>query len=381
MKKTLLTIAMAVVSLALSAQKCCEAGCEMTFYAPVDDPIAVARQANAYFMAKYPDPTEPTNVKRLRPSNLWTRGVYFEGLMALYKVDPQPEYIDYIDRWGAFHKWTARNGVKTVHADDQCCAQTYLERYFQIGGDEKIKYVIENFDKQIARGTCRDWTWIDAIQMAMPAYAMLSKATGDRKYIDYAMQSYIWTRDTCGGGCFNKAESLWWRDANFVPPYKEPDGKNCYWSRGNGWVYAAYVRVMNELSPKDPYYKVIKKDYLAMTKALLACQREDGFWNPSLVSQDFAGKELTGTSLFLYGMAWGINHGLLKKKDVLPAMKRAWVAAVSCVHKDGFLGYVQGSGDRPASSQPVTYVREPDFDDYGLGCFLLAATEWSKCPL
>lgn len=33
------------------------------------------RLANNYFMEKYADPTEPTNVGKIRPSNLWTRGV------------------------------------------------------------------------------------------------------------------------------------------------------------------------------------------------------------------------------------------------------------------------------------------------------------------
>lgn len=366
MKKTILLISCLVLTLSASAQ------------ATKTEVLDLARRANTYFMHKYEDPTQPSNVKRQRPSSLWTRAVYYEGLMLLNDVAPSSEYISYVDKWASFHKWTPRNGVTTVHADDQCCAQTYLERYMQVGGDEKITFVKECFDKQIARGTCQDWTWIDAIQMAMPAYAMLSKVTGDRKYIDYAMKSYVWTRDTCGGGCFNKEEHLWWRDANFVPPYKESDGKNCYWSRGNGWVYAAFCRVMNQLPAKDKYYKQLKNDFVLMSKALLALQREDGFWNASLASQDFAGPELTGTALFLYGMSWGINKGILNKKEFKPAIDKAWKALATCVHKDGFLGYVQGSGDRPASGQPVTYEREPDFDDYGLGCFLLGATEYSK---
>ncbi len=340
--------------------------------------MELARLTNDYFMTKWSDPTEPTKAKKLRPSNLWTRAVYYEGLLALNQIDPQDRYTQYIDKWGDFHKWMPRNGVKTVHADDQCCAQAYLERYNQVGGGQRVEYVMENFDKQIARGTNRDWTWIDAIQMAMPAFAQLSNITQDRKYIDYAMRSYTWSRDTCGGGLFNVEEGLWWRDANFVPPYKESDGKNCYWSRGNGWVYAAYARVMDELPKKDKYHKALKKDFIMMSKALLPLQREDGFWNASLASQDYAGKELTGTALFLYGMAWGVQNGYLKKKEFMPAIEKAWTAIASCVHNDGFLGYVQGTGDRPASSQPVTYVKEPDFDDYGLGCFLLGAAEYYK---
>ena len=347
--------------------------------AVAQQPLELAKRANDYFMAKWSDPSAPTNAKKLRPSNLWTRGVYYEGLMALNSVEPDERYMDYVDRWGTFHKWMPYSSrLTTVDADHQCCAQTYFMRYQMVGGEEKVASMRKNFDNQISDGSVEHWFWIDAIQMAMPAYAMLTQITGDRKYLDYAMRSYLWTRNECGGGLFNKAEGLWWRDKNFVPPYKETDGKNCYWSRGNGWVYAALVRVMQTLPKNDKYFKQLKADYLLMTRALLSVQREDGFWNASLASQDFAGPELSGTSLFLYGLSWGMNNGLLKGRQYRDAADRAWQACASCVHRDGFLGYVQGSGDRPASSQPCTYYREPDFDDYGLGCFLLGATEYSK---
>jgi rhamnogalacturonyl hydrolase YesR len=117
-----------------------------------------------------------------------------------------------------------------------------------------------------------------------------------------------------------------------------------------------------------------------MCKALLPLQRKDGFWNVSLMdSTNFGGKELTGTSLFVYGFAYGINNGLLDKKIYKPAVVKAWNAmAKDCVHANGFLGFVQGTGKEPKESQPVLYDREPDFEDFGLGCFLLAGSEVSK---
>ena len=58
-------------------------------FAQTDDVLNTARLTNDYFMSKYSDPTLPTNVKRIRPSSLWTRAVYYEGLMALNTIDPQ----------------------------------------------------------------------------------------------------------------------------------------------------------------------------------------------------------------------------------------------------------------------------------------------------
>ena len=357
-----------------------------------------AQKTNNYFMMKYSDPTLPTNVKKVRPSSLWTRAVYYEGLMALNAIDPQQRYIDYAMTWADFHKWTPRNGVNTLDADDQCCGQTYVELAALKGGDQKalLTNVIANLDHQMVTPNSKKqtstpkaktnvnslygwWTWIDAIQMAMPLYMQIANVTGEQKYRDHAMQMYRWTRNECGGGLFNTKDGLWWRDADYVPPYKEKDGKDCYWSRGNGWVYAAIVRCMNQLSPKSKEYKELKKDFLLMSKGLLSCQHEDGFWHASLVSDaDYPTPEMTGTALFLYGMAWGIQQGLLKDKIYRPACDKAWQALASCVHNDGFLGWNQGTGKEPSAGQPVTFDSVPDFEDYGTGCFLLGASEYYK---
>ncbi|MCR4604308.1 MAG: glycoside hydrolase family 88 protein [Prevotella sp.] len=351
-----------------------------------EEVLKVARCANDYFMQKYEDPTVPTNWKRVRPSSLWTRAVYYEGLMALYDIDQQQRYLDYTDKWANFHQWTPRNGIKTCDADDQCCSQTYLMRYQQQKEEKMMAPTRENLDQQMTKGSPKGggsiygwWTWIDAIQMAMPIYMQMYKLTGEAKYRDHGMKMYRWSRNECGGGLFNVKEGLWWRDADYVPPYKEPDGNQCYWSRGNGWVYAALVRCMNELSPKEKAYKELKKDFLLMSEGLLKCQREDGFWNPSLVSSNYAMPETSGTSLFLYGMAWGIQKGYLKEEVYKPACDKAWKAmAEQAVHPDGFLGWMQGTGKDPSAGQPLSYTRIPDFEDYGTGCFLLGATEYYK---
>ena len=377
MKKIILTLMVFLATMTATAQE-----------GKGNEVMSTLRLVNDYFMAKYADPTLPTNVNRIRPSSLWTRAVYYEGLMALYEIDANPQYTDYTDRWASFHQWTPRNGVKTNDADDQCCGQTYVDRYFQSGGEEKIAKVIENLDNQMQTPNPKAenelygwWTWIDAIQMAMPLYMQIYKVTGDRKYADHAMKMYRWSRNTLAGGLFNEKEGLWWRDKDYVAPYQTPDGKNCYWSRGNGWVYAALVRCMNQLSPKDKFYKELKKDFLTMSAALKACQRqEDGLWNPSLVSYaDYGGKEMSGTALFLYGMAWGIRMGFLKAAEYKSVCDRAWEGLVrDCVHPDGFLGWAQGTGKDPSAGQPLSYTKVPDFEDYGTGCFLLGGTEYYK---
>ncbi|WP_163324594.1 glycoside hydrolase family 88/105 protein [Draconibacterium mangrovi] len=342
------------------------------------DVIEKMEQTNAHLMKKWPDPGVNVITNKERPSNLWTRAVYYEGLMALYSIKPDPAYLQYAIDWGESHKWGLRYGSDSRNADNQCAGQTYIDLYNIEQKPERIKDIKASVDLMLKTDKTDDWDWIDALQMAMPVFAKLAILTGDSKYSERMYKMYMDTKVT--QGLYNKKDGLWWRDADFTPPYTEPNGEDCYWSRGNGWVVAALVRVMDILPEDDPHYKEYLKTYKEMMKAVLPIQREDGFWNASLHDpNNYGGKEASGTSMFVYGMAWGVNNGILSAKKYIPAITKGWNAlATESVHEDGFLGYVQGTGKEPKDGQPVTYTSKPDFEDYGLGCFLLAGSEVYK---
>jgi len=338
--------------------------------------------ANKYFMEKWPDVGKTIITDRERPSNIWTRGVYYEGLMALYKLNPDPAYLDYALRWGEFHKWGLRDGVKTRNGDNQCCGQTYLDLYLiDPSQKNRIMDIKESIDNMMITDKVDDWFWIDALQMAMPVFARLGYIFKDERYFMRMNEMYLHTKLSEGTtGLYSHDDHLWWRDKDFLPPYREPDGEDCYWSRGNGWVVAALVRTMEFIPQKSPYYKEYRKTLREMLSALVKVQRDDGFWNVSLHDPDhFGGPELTGTALFTYGMAWGINNGIISRKKYLPLVLKAWNAMVAkSLHPDGFLGFVQGTGKEPKDNQPVGYDVVPNFEDFGLGCFLLAGSEVYK---
>jgi rhamnogalacturonyl hydrolase YesR len=346
--------------------------------------LAAMRLTNQYFMNKWSDVGKPIVTDRERPSNIWTRGVYYEGLMALYAVEPdkaqKKKYYDYAVSWGEAHKWGLRSGPRTRNADDQDCGQTYIDLYNIDKKEERIKDIKAAIDNMKQSGRVNDWTWIDAVQMSMPVFAQLGVLYKDNSYFDYMYKMYNHTKRIEGGGLYNASEGLWWRDKDFVPPYKEPNGEDCYWSRGNGWVVAALVRVLAITPKSDPHYTEYQDDLKAMLAALVKVQREDGMWNVSLHDPThFGGKEITGTSLFVYGMAWAINNKLVDAKVYKPVITKAWNAMLKdSVHPNGFLGWVQGTGKEPKDSQPVGYDNEPNFDDFGLGCFLLAGSEVYK---
>lgn len=353
-------------------------------YTPTLETVMEAMQrANDYFMAKWPDPgldIDYPSRGRVYESNLWTRAVYYEGLLELYRLDPQQRYIDYTLAWGDAHHWGLRGApdpVRLRNADNQCAGQTYIEMFRMFGRPEYIEDIKMAVDGMMATDKIDDWSWIDAIQMAMPVFGLLGTTEGDSGYIDRAHEMYLHTKNVEGGGLYNPADGLWWRDADFTPPYTEPNGADCYWSRGNGWVIMAMARML-EILPADVEYRTEYEQMIRdMSEALVKVQREDGFWNVSLHDPGhYGGRELSGMAMFVYGMAYGVNNGILDRAVYEPVIYKAWNAMVNdALHQNGFLGYVQGTGKEPKEAQPVTYDREPDFDDYGLGAFLCAGCE------
>jgi rhamnogalacturonyl hydrolase YesR len=379
--KLILSAACVILSCSLSA---CVIGGKSKTAVKMPGKTAVLQKmtlANTWFMNKWPDPGKPIVTNKERPSNIWTRAVYYEGLISLYQVDPQKKYYDYAVAWGEAHHWGLREGITTRNADNQCCGQTYIDLYMMDRKPERIKDIKDCIDNVVNNPQNDDWWWIDAMQMAMPIYARLGLVCKDGRYFDKMYQMYQYTKSSHGDkGLYNPQDHLWWRDKDFDPPYKEPNGKNCYWSRGNGWVLAALSRVLDILPANAAGHDEYLSDFKDMAAAIAAVQRPDGFWNASLHDPDnFGGKETSGTALFTYGIAWGINNGILDKDKYLPVVVKSWNAMVKeAVHANGFLGYVQGTGAKPSDGQPITYDHVPDFEDYSLGAFLLAGFEMYK---
>ena len=52
-----------------------------------------------------------------------------EGLLALNEVAPQPRYVEYAMDWAVANLWGFRGGSHTRNADNQCCAQVYIDLY------------------------------------------------------------------------------------------------------------------------------------------------------------------------------------------------------------------------------------------------------------
>ena len=347
-------------------------------------------------MGKWPDPTIDVVTDRARPSNLHTRAVYYEGLMGLYAVETdalrKAQYYDYAVRWGESpsHPWQVTNGsVTTINADSHACGQPYLDLYAIEPEPVRIQQIEASIRNLIASGDVSAWWWIDALKMAMPVFARLGVLRNDPAFFEGMWGLYSHTRNTAGGGLLDAASGLWWRDADYTPDatyIRSPAGESIYWSRGNGWVMAALARVLEALPANEPHRPTYEADFRALAAALVPLQRADGFWNSSLTIPNPCesagqpgedGPETSGTALVTYGLGWGIRRGLLDPGVYGPVLVKAWNGMIDvALRDDGFLGWVQSTGPAPCSSPgPLGAGVAPNFEDLGLGCFLLAGSE------
>ena len=120
--------------------------------------LKVTLQVNDYFMKKYADYRTPSFVKKVvRPSNIWTRSVYYEGLMALYSIYPADEYYLYAKEWADYHQWGFHRGTTTRNADNYCASQIYLDLYNICPDPEKIRKTKANMDMLVNTPQVNDW--------------------------------------------------------------------------------------------------------------------------------------------------------------------------------------------------------------------------------
>lgn len=358
--------------------------------APVQ--LAAAPPAGASIMAE----REPIRIAtrlaewqlgRLTPETAdprsWEQGVFWAGMTALADAGGPPEIREAIFRMGRATEWLP--GERPFHADDHVIAQAYLWAAKNGAGPaaraptrEAFDYIVRNPPRLTLAFVVppsgyedteclKRWCWCDALFMAPPAMIELSRQTGDPRFRRFAMREYWATTDFL----YDPAERLFYRDSRFFDR-RDDKGRKLFWSRGNGWVFASMPRII-PLLPKGSADRVrLEGLFREMAGRLRELQKPDGYWGPSLLAPEDSPPESSGTGFFTYGMAWGIRAGLLDRAEYEPVVRRGWSALVQSIQPDGRLGWVQQVSDRPENVSPT------DTQFYGVGAFLLAASEVSR---
>ena len=308
------------------------------------------------------------------PPRGWEMAPLYIGVLALDSVSPDRSYRDIMVAQGKANGWQPHKRI--YHADDYCVSQVYLELHRQLGAAEMLAPTQVRFDGILAKPPTSSmdwnspnaqdrWTWCDALFMGPVAWLQLWKTTGDARYLDY-MNSEWWATTE---RLFSPSVGFYFRDESYLD-VRESNGRTVHWSRGNGWVFAGLCRVLDLFPKEHPDYPRYQKLYLDMAAAVLKAQQPDGLWRVGLLDPvAHPARETSGSSFMAFGLAWGVNRGLLDNTKVEPAVRRAWNALAACVTLEGKLEHVQPIGAAPHGFDP--HHTEP----FAVGAFLLAGSE------
>lgn len=308
----------------------------------------------------------------------WTNGALYVGMVEWAKIAEDEKYFEWLKGIGERNDWKLHK--RKYHADDHTVGQMYCELYRKYGEKKMIVPTIEQFEyimyhpaktsfKWVGNKYYKHdrWSWCDALFMSPPVWAKLYNINDDERFLDFMFEEYKATTDFL----FDEEESLYYRDESYMG--KLDNGTKIFWGRGNGWVFAGLANILAELDPKSKEYKYFLDIYKKMAKRLLELQTDKGHWAMSLLGDEFyPTPETSGSSFFVFGLAWGINNGILDADKYKDAVFKGWKAMSSYVTDEGMLGYVQPIGAAPGNAWP------DKTEVYGTGAFLSAGSEVYK---
>lgn len=334
---------------------------------PATDPM---RAADAVFrwVRSNPSPHETYE---------WMMAPLFSGVLDYGEARGRQDALDWVRNEANGYGWKV--GPQASMADDVAVGEPYLRLYEMDKRPEQMASVKTWLDGFVAMPHTRslEWkdnvfleelAWCDSLYMAPPPLALLSKVTGDPKYLKRMEELWWKTSDYL----YDKEERLYYRDSRYFTR-KEANGKKVFWSRGNGWVLAGLAKVLDAM-PKDYSGRGrFVAQFKDMADRIATLQTKDGTWHASLLDPaSFPAPEASGTAFFTFAMAWGVNEGILERSKFEPVVNRAFAALCRNIDPSGRVMWVQPVGADPRS------VKSADTDSYGVGGFLMAACQMER---
>ena len=321
--------------------------------------------------------------------SFWDPAVYHTGNMEAFFTFGNLAWLNYSREWADKNLWQGARekdpqkwlykqyGESMQHVlfgDWQICFQTYLDLNSVFPADYKVARAKEVMGFEADSKDNDFWWWADALYMVMPVMTKMYRLTGDEKYLEKMHENWEYANSIM----YDNETGFYFRDGKYVyPKHTTAAGKKDFWARGDGWVLAAFAKVLKDLPKNHHHRKQYIEYYKRQAAAVAASQQEEGYWTRSILDPDQApGRETSGTALFCYGLQWGVNNGVLDAKHYQPIIDKAWnYLATIALQPDGTVGYVQPIGEKAIPGQVVD---QKSVTNFGTGAFLLAACEYYR---
>lgn len=335
---------------------------------------------------------------------------YKHGLLALsfeqlYQKTKNDKYFEYekgyadalIDSTGTIHTYR----VEEYNIDQVNAGKILFDLYTKTQ-DEKYLFALQTIRKQLdghpRTNSGGFWhkkiypyqMWLDGLYMGQPFYARYTVEFEDGENLDDVAKqfdlSYKHTYDEKTGMLLHA-----WDESKQMPWADKETGKSPnFWSRSIGWYVMALVDVLDYFPEDHPKHSDLVSYLNELSAALVKVQDESGLWYqvPDMAGREGNYLEASGSAMFAYGFAKGVNKGYLPE-SYMDAANNAFDGLVNelvIVDEDGEVHITQickgaGLGGNPYRDGSYEYylseARKVD-NLHGLGPFILAALELDR---
>jgi len=258
---------------------------------------------------------------------IWDNGAQAAALINVYKLDPRPEYLEYLDQVAEF--------------------------FFQYDANPKNATRRKNIDKIYTQGVFM---------------ARMGELSGESRYFDYSVEKVL----ELDSLFYDPRTGLY--DQMYYPEQRTTNRMK--WLRGIGWSAMAFVNILACLPEDHPGYEKVLKIYRKQVAGISSYQAKSGLWK-HLVDHPGSYEETSGSVYIVYAIARGVNDGYLDPmfRDVAMA---GWQGIVSKRQTNGDI-----AGSTPgvsSSTSPSYYLTYPTVNngDHLFGPLFLAGAEMIK---
>lgn len=212
--------------------------------------------------------------------------------------------------------------------------------------------------------------WADDAFMAVSFLSRMGEFTGNNAYFDDAARQII-----------NYDRYLWCPEKRiYYHCFHTDNGEHgvAHWSRANGWMFMAQADLLNRMPENHPMRGQVLDIFRRQASGVARYQGKNGLWHQLLDKED-SFEEITGTAMFVFGIARGVKKGWLHP-DFIYVAWQGLKGMMTKISNDGNVTAIcTGTGIMPSA---VYYYNRPQLsnDPMGEGPVLRALVEMTDAP-
>jgi unsaturated rhamnogalacturonyl hydrolase len=354
-------------------------------------------------MKRYPEAYMIDDAKA--PKWDYVHALVLHSFEELYKKNPDPRYAAYIKNYVDIlvqNDGTIKTYEPEKYNIDLVLPGRLLFNVYETTKDKRYLSAMQLLKKQLEgqprtssggfwhKQIYTNQMWLDGLYMGEPFYAQYTATFENGKNLDDVAKQFeqiqLHATDPKTGLLYHG-----WDEKKLMPwANKETGVSPNFWSRSIGWYMMALVDVLDYFPKDNPKQKELVGYLNTIAASLAKFQDKSGMWYQVTDQGAKEGNylESSGTSMFAYAYAKGVNKGYLpaKYKKVANNAFDGLTQQLIKIDTDGTITLTQacavaGLGGDPYRDGSYEYYvkeRKKDNDPKATGPFILAALELNR---